>query len=111
MKRIISYISLFLFLSACAETQGVADALARQSAKTAVNTALSSRFPNVPAGLVTPFTDCVIENASAAEIISLSTAAVAGLEDEVVRLTGEVLSRAPTQTCVARASVDALTNP
>jgi len=110
MKYTVPF-ALVLSLSACSETNGVADTLARQAAKTAVSTALSTRFPNVPARLVTPFSDCIIENASAAEIVGLSGAAVAGLDDEAARLTGEGLGRAPTQTCVARASVDALTNP
>ena len=110
MNRLLLGVSSLLILGACADTQGVADALARQSAKTTVSTALSTRFPNVPAALVTPFTDCIIDNASSSEIITLAASAVAGLNEEAVEITGQVLSRPQTQTCVANASVGALVN-
>ena len=112
MKRITSSIALssILLLSACAEGQQTADALARQSAKSVVAEVVATKFPFVPKAAVTPFTDCIIDNATSSEILTLASAAVLGVSDETVEITGQVLNRSETQTCVARASVGALTS-
>lgn len=99
-----------LALTGCAEGQQVADAVARQSAKAVVSQTLTSKFPGLPKSAVTPATDCVIDNANATEILTLAQASVLGVTDTTVQTTNTILNRAPTQTCIARASINALLN-
>lgn len=86
----------------CAETQAFADDVARRSAKAAVSEALVTRFPSVPQAAVTPFTDCIIDNATAREIGEFAKDAVVGTSETTVSLIRGVLARPETQTCVAR---------
>ena len=97
-----------LGLAACAETQTFADDVARRSAKAAVSEALVTRFPAVPEAAVTPFTDCIIDNASAREIAEFAKDAVVGTSETTVSLIRGVLARTETQTCVAREGLAAL---
>ena len=66
-------------LSACVEVQQVVDDTARQGSKGVVTEVLATRFPQVPKELITPFTDCIIDNASALELRELARAAVVGV--------------------------------
>jgi uncharacterized protein (DUF433 family) len=95
-------------LSACAETQQAVDDVARRSAKAAVDETLVTRFPAVPKAAVTPFTDCIIDNASGREIAELAKDAVIGVSDTTVSVVQGILSRAETQSCVAQAGLAAL---
>ncbi len=97
-----------LWLSACAETQEAVDNVARQSAKAAVEKTLVTRFPGVPKAAVTPFTDCIIDNATGREIAEFAKDAVVGVSETTVSLVQGVLARPETQTCVARAGLAAL---
>ena len=93
---------------ACAQTQELADDVARRSAKAAVSEALVTRFPAVPETAVTPFTDCIIDNATSREIGEFAKDAVIGTSETTVSLIRGVLSRTETQTCVAREGLAAL---
>ena len=99
---------VFLFVSACAETQQAVDGVARDAAKSTVSKALTTRFPAVPAAAVTPFTDCVIDNASAREIGLLARDAVVGVSDSTVQLITDVIARPDTTKCIATAGRAAL---
>ncbi|THH36018.1 hypothetical protein E4Z66_13205 [Aliishimia ponticola] len=98
----------FLLLAACAQTQDAVDGVARRSAKAAVNEALVTRFPNVPSLAVTPFTDCVIDNASAREIGEFAKDAVVGVSETTVALIQSILRRPETTQCLTRAGITAL---
>ena len=95
-------------LVACTEAQQAVDDVARRSAKAAVEETLVTRFPNVPKSAVTPFSDCIIDNASAREIAEFAKDAVIGVSETTVSLVRGVLARSETQTCVARAGLAAL---
>lgn len=69
---------------------------------------LVTRFPAVPKSAVTPFTDCIIDNASAREIAEFAKDAVIGVSETTVSLVRGVLSRTETQACVAQAGLAAL---
>ena len=92
-----------LWLSACAQTQTVVDDVARDAAKAAVSEALVTNFPGVPRAAVTPFTNCVIDNASAREIAELAKDAVVGTSGTTVAIVRAILDRPNTQTCLTRA--------
>jgi hypothetical protein len=96
-------------LVGCEQTSEAADQLARSSAKVAVNETLATRIPGIPKQAVTPFTDCVIDNATAREIGEFATAAVAGVTDNTATQVRTVLVRPETQNCIFQAGLETLT--
>ena len=91
---------LCLVLGACAEFQQAVDSTARRGAKGVVAETLATRFPAVPKELITPFTDCVIDNASAEEIGEFTKDAVTGVDDKTAAIVRGVLSRPETLQCL-----------
>jgi hypothetical protein len=91
---------LLLFVTACAPVQQAVDNTARQGAKGVVTETLATRFPQVPKELITPFTDCIIDNSSALEIRDFAKAAVLGVDDQTVATVRAVLSRPETVQCL-----------
>jgi hypothetical protein len=85
-----------LVLSACTAEQQ--DEIARDAAKNAVRPVLEERLPGVP---VEPATDCVIDNATAKEILSLAADAVTGPTANTVEIVSDILVRQGTLTCLA----------
>ncbi|EPX81575.1 hypothetical protein [Litoreibacter arenae] len=97
MKRIVTLSLVVLMgLSACGE-DGLADQVARKQASDAVRPVLAKRFPGVP---LEPATECVIHNASAAEIIKLARAGATGLGPEETQLVIEIATRRDTIACL-----------
>lgn len=83
------------------------DAVAQATARAVVRTALERRFPQVPPERVTPYTDCIIGNASAGEIVALAGDAKTGVDAGTVRLVLAVSGRPDTLTCLASAEAPA----
>lgn len=96
-------------LTACEETTRAVDDAARRSAKVAVNETIATRFPAVPKGALSPFTDCVIDNSNANEIGQFARDAVIGVSETTAVLVRTVLERPETQQCITRAGFAALT--
>lgn len=110
MNRLSTYtvpvvILALLSLAGCTELQQARDELARQSARAAVDEVLVTRFPGVDGTRVTPYTDCVIDNASAREIGNLARAAVAGVEPDTVSLVFDIAQRRETTACLLQAGL------
>ncbi len=75
----------------------VGTAVARESARGVVNNVVETRFPGVP---ITPVTDCIIDNASGSEIVSIASDAVARTPSpETVQLVIEIARRPDTIQC------------
>ena len=89
-------------LAACTQVEQAVDSTARQGAKGVVTETLATRFPQVPKELITPFTDCIIDNASALEIREFARAAVVGVDDSTTETVRNVLARPETQQCLAQ---------
>ena len=88
-----------VMLSGCMQdigTQG--DALARTAAKGVVNNVVASKFPGVDA---TPVTDCIIDNATGAEILTIAEAAVVGTTQATTDLVVGIAQRPETVRCTA----------
>lgn len=103
-------LSSCLLLPACAQVYEATDRAARETSKSAVNEVILTRFPQVPKALVEPFTDCVVDNASASEINELTRFAVIGSDAQTADIVRGVLSRPETQQCLsARAPAAATT--
>ncbi|KIN60166.1 Succinate dehydrogenase [Sulfitobacter noctilucae] len=98
--KILAGAILVLALTACAPVQQAVDNTARAGAKGVVTETLATRFPQVPKQLITPFTDCIIDNASALEIRDFARAAVVGVDDQTVTTIRTVLSRPETAQCL-----------
>ena len=109
MIRTLAFATL-LTVTACAETTQAVDNVARRGAKAAVTETLATRFPAVPKELITPFTDCIIDNASAREIGEFAKDAVIGVSETTATLVRTVLERPETQQCIVRAGAAALTS-
>lgn len=89
-----------LALAAC--TPADQDALAREAARSTVTPLIEARFPGVPVG---PVVNCVIDNATAPEILTLAAASVTGVTPEATRVTNAILARPGTQRCVAERAI------
>lgn len=97
-------ISLVLvFLAGC--TPAAQDALAQDAAKRAVRPVLAERFPGVP---LEPATDCVIENATASEILSLAAESVTGPTASTVEIVLNITTRPDTIRCLAEEGLPVL---
>lgn len=96
---------LLLTLAACTEVQQAVDNTARQGAKSVVTETLATRFPQVPKELITPFTDCIIDNSTALEIREFAKAAVVGVDDQTADTVRNVLSRPETVQCLQQSAL------
>lgn len=86
-------------LSACANgtdplTQGT-----RTAAKGVVDEVVADRLPGAD---VTPITDCIIENASALELLKISKAAITGVDGETVGQILTIAERKDTLLCFVK---------
>lgn len=94
-----------LLLAACTPAQQ--DTLARDAARQAVRPVLAERFPGMP---LEPATDCVIDNASAQELLALAADAVTGPTAATVETVGGILARPETIQCLAEEGLPVLLN-
>ncbi|GFE48813.1 hypothetical protein So717_05660 [Roseobacter cerasinus] len=95
-------------LSACVEIQQATDRAGRDTAKTVLPEALAVYFPQVPKALFTPFTNCVVDNADAAEVQALAADAITGVDQSTADTIRTVLARPETQNCLRAAAPTAL---
>mmetsp|Transcript_1004 Transcript_1004/g.1948 ORF Transcript_1004/g.1948 Transcript_1004/m.1948 type:complete len:121 (-) Transcript_1004:2234-2596(-) len=94
-----------LLLSACVGFQDAADQLARQQARAYVNAEVERRFPGIDA---TPITNCVIDNASAQEIVTIAGGIALGDSTAASNTVGDILQRPATLQCTAGNYLDGL---
>lgn len=96
---------LAVLLSACSAANDAADTVARDRAKAVVNGIVADRFPGVNAA---PVTDCIIDAASASEIIRIATASVSGVTQSTVQEVLEIAQRPQAVNCIAENSISLL---
>ncbi len=92
-------------LGGCTAANDAADVVARDRAKAVVNGIVSNRFPGVNAA---PITDCIIDAASAGEIISIASASVTGVTQSTVNDVLEIAQRPEAVQCIAENSITLL---
>ena len=90
-------------LTACNTPLG--DSIARDAARQAVRPVLAERFPGVP---LEPAVDCVINNASSNELLSLAADAVTGPTASTVQIVTNITSRPETIQCLVAEGLPAL---
>lgn len=103
MRELICLSLAFACLTAC--TQAQQDELTRDAAKRAVRPVLEERLPGVP---VEPATDCIIDNASSGELLSLAADAVTGPTANTVEIVSDIATRPETIRCLATEGLPAL---
>ncbi|CUH38860.1 hypothetical protein JSE7799_01578 [Jannaschia seosinensis] len=87
-----------LALAACDTALGTE--VSRAAAKSAVNPILAARFPGLP---LEPATNCVIDNATGSEIVTLAGVAATGAapDDTTMRIVLDIVRRPATIECIA----------
>ncbi|SLN21885.1 hypothetical protein PEL8287_00942 [Roseovarius litorisediminis] len=105
MRRIVNLILPLALLTGCTAANDEADAVARDRAKSVVNGVVANRFPGVNAA---PVTDCVIDAASAGEIIQIAGASVTGMTQSTVEQVVDIASRPDAVQCIAENSLTLL---
>jgi len=105
MKTVTSLICAAAILSGCAAANDAADTIARDRAKTVVNGVVEKRFPGLNAR---PVTDCIIDAASAGEIIEIAGASVTGVTESTVEQVVEIAARPDAVNCIADNSLTLL---
>ena len=83
----------------------VGEEVARDRARDVVDPIVAERFPGVPAK---PITDCVIDNASLQEILTLAAASGTGNNAKAVEVVVDIVSRPETIKCIAVKGLPAL---
>ena len=99
-------LALPIALMACGD-DGFADQLARDQARNAINPVLARQFPGVP---LEPATNCVINEASASEILQLAKAGTIGLQPEDTQLVVEIATRPDTIKCLLESGITPFLN-
>ena len=92
------HISIVVLLGLVGCTAADQDQIARETARATVTPMLEERFPGVP---VAPAANCMIDNASGQEIITLAAASVTGVTTNTTRVFNDVLRRPETLNCIA----------
>ena len=105
MIRLLSPLLLGATLAGCTLSPGlqpIADDIARDRAKLVVNGVVEQNLPGVNAR---PVTDCVIESASAQEILSIAADSVTGVKPSTVDLVLRIAQRPQALDCITRATL------
>lgn len=101
--RLLGSLGVVMLASACMNDLGPAgDMLARDAAKGVVNNVVQTRFPGVNAA---PFTDCIIDNATGSEIVTIAEAALLGVTPATTNLVVEIAGRPDTVRCAVNNSL------
>ncbi|MGX9356585.1 succinate dehydrogenase [Roseobacteraceae bacterium S113] len=108
MIRLLGIVATCGALMGCSTATQVADTLVRDQAKAAVNGVVSSQFPTVD---VSPVTDCIIDGASSAEILTIATNAASERTSENVSLVLDIAQRPAVTECIAQQAMNSILMP
>lgn len=103
LTRRLSGIAALLLVTACSPQ--AQDQIARNAARSAITPVVQERFPGVP---VQPALDCIINNASAAQINAMAADAVLGAAASTTQIVADIVSKPETLTCLAAEGLPAL---
>ena len=99
-KLAVGTVALAIVLSACANP--LVQDTSRDVAKGAVNDVVSARFPGVNAA---PYTDCIIDNASTEEILTLAQHALTQNTNAAATTVFQIAQRPDTTNCIAQSAL------
>lgn len=92
-----------MLLVACTGAENTVEQTSRDVAKGVVNGVVEQQFPGVNAA---PYTDCIIDNASLAEVLQLAQNAMTG-GGGATSLVLEIASRPAASQCIAQNALGA----
>lgn len=92
-----------VLLAACTPMQR--DQVTREAARSVVNRVVAERFPGLPAGSTI---DCVIDNATMDELLSLASETVTGPTAASTQTVSAIATRPRTIACLASEGLPAL---
>ena len=98
-------IAAAFLLTAC--NGAVGTEVSRAAAKSVVNPIVAERFPGVP---LEPATDCIIDNATGEEIVTLAAAAATRDDAAASRLVLDIAQRPETIRCITSEGLPAILN-
>ncbi|WP_425071932.1 hypothetical protein [Sagittula sp. S175] len=101
--RLSTAVMALVALTACSAQQ--TDQIARNAARSTITPIVTEQFPGVP---VEPTLDCIINNASAAQIAALAADSVLGATESSVQIVTDIVSQPETITCLATTGLPAL---
>lgn len=105
MMRIWAVILVTLGVTACTDIQNAADQAARAQAKNSVAIVVAQKLPGADVSRVT---DCIIDAATAQELLRLSAATVTGVDRKTTDLVGQISARPQSIKCIAQNALAAL---
>jgi hypothetical protein len=83
----------------------VGEEVARDQARDVVDPIVAEKFPGIP---VKPVTDCVIDNATFKEILTLAAASGTGNTGQAAKVVVDIVSRPDTIKCITIKGLPAL---
>ena len=98
-SALIFPVAAISILVGCSGAQSVFDDTARSAAKSVVTPIVSERFPKLPAEDVS---NCIIDNASGSEILTLAKGATLGVDNETIEVVSKIARRPETANCIAK---------
>ncbi len=101
MRGFLALLSM-VFVFSCSQSEPSATEVARGAVKAVLRPTISTQFPGVPTDIIT---DCVIENASASEIVQIANSALLGSPTDTSYATLPIAKRPATLQCVAAKSL------
>jgi hypothetical protein len=81
------------------------EVVAREAARAAIRPVLAQTFPGVP---LEPATDCILDNATTDELVTLASGAVAGPGPATAEVVARVAARPETLNCLATTGLPAI---
>ncbi|MEM9967568.1 MAG: hypothetical protein AAF755_05650 [Pseudomonadota bacterium] len=84
----------------CSDFAQSVDDTARAGTKVVVAEVIATEFDEVPKALLEPFTNCVIGNATAAELRGFAQDRIVGADAETTVAIRRILSRDSTKACL-----------
>ena len=99
IKNIAFIITATLLLASCDTAQEAAIKGTRDMEKAVVNQVVENKFPGLNAA---PITDCIIDNASVSEILTIAKASVVGIQQDTVDTVVGISQRPDTAACIGK---------
>ncbi|SEK49309.1 hypothetical protein [Pacificibacter marinus] len=97
--RLLGIITATVLLSGCLAPEAAVQQTARSAAKGVINTVISQKLPGVNAE---PYVDCIVDQATTDELITLAKAAVTGIDNSTVNIVITIASQPETISCIAQ---------
>ncbi|MBP0481461.1 hypothetical protein J5474_03015 [Sagittula sp. M10.9X] len=101
----LALLAPLLFAAVAACSPQVQDQIAREAARSTVARVVTQQLPGVP---VQPAIDCVIDNATAAQIYALGADTLGGPTQSSVEIVAQIASQPQTVQCLATRGLPAL---